>query len=1022
MTDVTADMEQPLSIAARSQAGVPFQAHALSAVEQAVIATDLQGNILFCNRSAEKLFGWTAGEVLGWPVGKAIAAEQAASSIIQWVRRGEGWSGECPLERRDGTTFPAAVSVSPLHDTDGSIIGLVGIASDITDRKRTETELRQNEQRYRGIVEDLSELVCRFLPDGTITFVNEAYCRYFGKSREDLTGTTFWGLIPPEQHEASKQFLVEVGRQRVPKTIEHEVLRPDGQIGWQQWVDRGIYDEQGNLVEFQSVGRDVTERKRAEQALFENHERLALAQAAGRVAAFDWYPGRGVRGWSKQLELLHGLEPGSLDGDFEQWLSRVHTADREDLRRAFDGALISGELFFEYRVLWPDGEVHWLQARARTYHASPGVPERVTGVTVDITERKRAQEEHRLLEAEKLAGEALRESRERLQAALRASGTGTFRWDLRTNVFDCDESLDRLLGLPPGQSLQLKSDFIRRVHPDDRERVQTACARSISGEGDFDEEFRVVWGDGTVLWINDVGKTFLDEDGSPAYMTGACVDISARHRQQSELRALAESMPQHVWIARPDGSCDYYNQRWYDYTGMPHDRERGGNWEPYLHPDDREPMFERWRRSLETGDPFEIECRILQHQGEYHWFLGRALCMRDDSGRIARWFGTWTDIHEKKVAEDALREADRRKDEFLAMLAHELRNPLAPIKMAADLLRLAPTTDETTIWARDMIARQTGQLTRLVDDLLDVSRITRGKIELRLECLDLSAVVSQAVHASRPMFAAARLAFTATVPTHSIPVRGDTVRLAQVISNLLNNAAKYTPEGRVSLTMAQKGGVVVLAVEDTGVGIPTDMLGSVFDPFTQVPSSRDRSQGGLGLGLTLVKRIIEMHGGSVTAHSVGDGQGSTFVVHLPLLADPVVEADQATPESLPECPRQRILVVDDNLDAAESLRRGLALKRHEVEVAHDGLTAMTVAERMNPDVVLLDLGLPRLDGLEVARRLRSLCGPTRPLLVATTGFGQDEDRRRTAEAGFDHHLVKPIDLGALESLLARRAL
>jgi signal transduction histidine kinase/ActR/RegA family two-component response regulator len=369
-------------------------------------------------------------------------------------------------------------------------------------------------------------------------------------------------------------------------------------------------------------------------------------------------------------------------------------------------------------------------------------------------------------------------------------------------------------------------------------------------------------------------------------------------------------------------------------------------------------------------------------------------------------------------------DVDRRKDEFLATLGHELRNPLAPISLAVAIMRERPDDQEHLVWAREMIGRQVTLLSRLVDDLLDVSRITLGKVEMRQDRLALAKIARQAVDASRPLFAERRHQLQLDVQAEDVVVRGDAVRLTQVISNLLNNAAKYTnPGGHVQVRVQRDGADATVSVSDNGVGIPPEMVEHVFDPFTQVASARQHAHGGLGIGLTLVKRIVEMHGGSVRARSDGEGRGSEFEVRLPTLADESANRLKASGiyTLIPQTamPR-RILVVDDNVDAAESLRRALAGRRHDVDVVHDGIAAMEAAQRLEPDVVLLDIDLPRMDGLEVARRLRSLWSigaGRRALLVATTGLGRELDRHRTKQAGFDHHLVKPIDLTSLESLL-----
>ncbi len=371
----------------------------------------------------------------------------------------------------------------------------------------------------------------------------------------------------------------------------------------------------------------------------------------------------------------------------------------------------------------------------------------------------------------------------------------------------------------------------------------------------------------------------------------------------------------------------------------------------------------------------------------------------------------------------ALREADRRKDEFLATLAHELRNPLAPIRNSLQILKM-PRLDAATIErSRDMMERQVHQLVRLVDDLLDVSRVMRGKIELRKEKVELSTVIARAVETVQPLIEAQGHELTAQLPPESLSLDADPVRLAQVVGNLLTNAAKYTEaHGRIRLTAQREDGEAVLRVRDSGIGIAPDMLPHIFELFVQVDHAATRSQGGLGIGLTLVKNLVEMHNGTVEAHSDGLGEGCEFVVRLPLMSK---EHRQRTEEENGGAPQEpvrssghRLLVVDDNRDAADSLAMLLRLQGHEVRVAHDGPAALEMVKGYCPALVFLDIGMPGMDGYEVARRLRQQPGLENVRLAALTGWGQQEDRRRTAEAGFDHHLVKPVEPKALDGLLA----
>ena len=377
------------------------------------------------------------------------------------------------------------------------------------------------------------------------------------------------------------------------------------------------------------------------------------------------------------------------------------------------------------------------------------------------------------------------------------------------------------------------------------------------------------------------------------------------------------------------------------------------------------------------------------------------------------------EMAERQAAEAALREADRRKDEFLATLAHELRNPLAPIRTGLQILQLAGEDRAAAERARAMMERQLRHMVRLIDDLLDVSRISRGKIELRRERLDLAAAVGAAVETSRPLLEESGQELTVELPAEPVWMDGDMTRLAQVFANLLNNAAKYTPRGgHVRLSARREGEAAVVEVRDDGLGIPADQLEAVFGMFTQVARPPGQSRGGLGIGLSIVRRLVEMHGGSVVAESAGAGTGSTFTVRLPALAAPPEPA--ADPGGgVAAAGGRRVLVADDNEDAAAALAMVLGLMGYEVHTARDGQEAVEAAEAFRPEVILLDIGMPRLDGYEACRRIRGTTWGRGTQVVALTGWGQEEDRRRSREAGFDRHLVKPVEPAVLLELLAR---
>jgi PAS domain S-box-containing protein len=388
----------------------------------------------------------------------------------------------------------------------------------------------------------------------------------------------------------------------------------------------------------------------------------------------------------------------------------------------------------------------------------------------------------------------------------------------------------------------------------------------------------------------------------------------------------------------------------------------------------------------------------------------------DETGAVVGFVGAIQNVSDRRQIEEQLRERDRRKDEFLATLAHELRNPLAPMRYALQLLKMG-AQPEDLMRAHGVLDRQLRQLVKLIDDLLDVSRITRGRLEISTDVIELKDVIAAAVEATPFATEAARQTLTVSLPDDAVYIRGDALRLAQVFLNLLHNAAKYTPAGgRVDLTATVADAEVSITVSDNGVGIPAPMLERVFDMFVQIDSARDQVQGGLGIGLTLVRQLVELHSGTIAAYSDGENRGSRFVVTLPI-ANPEPSAAR-TDVAVTASTARRILIADDNADAAELLEMWLKMSGHEVRSVQDGEAALVLAEAMQPEILLLDIGMPKLNGYDVARRIRQKPWGSRAVLIALTGWGQEEDLLRSREAGFDHHLTKPVEPSTIDALIA----
>jgi PAS domain S-box-containing protein len=494
----------------------------------------------------------------------------------------------------------------------------------------------------------------------------------------------------------------------------------------------------------------------------------------------------------------------------------------------------------------------------------------------------------------------------------------------------------------------------------------------------------------------------------------------ALKESEAKFRTIANAMPQMVWSALPDGHHDYYNQRWYDFTGLDQSTTAGDDWKDIFHPDDRARAWELWQKCLITGEQYEIQYRLRHSSGDYRWTLGRSLPVRDDSGKIIRWMGTCTDIHDQKLAEERLKEADVRKDEFLAMLAHELRNPLAPIGAAAQLLQMGALDEARVRQTSQIIGRQVHHMTSLVDDLLDVSRVTRGLVKLDRAQIDIGHVVADAIEQVTPLIRARHQHLGLQLTPEAPLVIGDKKRLVQVIVNLLNNAAKYTREGgQLLLKTEVRDAHVLIEVADNGIGMAPELVSRAFDLFVQAERTSDRSSGGLGLGLALVKSLVDLHRGTVSCESAGVGMGSTFTVCLPRLLALDRGNDSPAPNPLlrESTAPLRILVVDDNVDAASMLSMLLESSGHEVVVEYGSHAALERARIEAPQVCILDIGLPEMDGNELAQRLRALPQTADSVLIAVTGYGQDSDRGQTFAAGFDHHLVKPVDTKKLSAIL-----
>jgi PAS domain S-box-containing protein len=700
-------------------------------------------------------------------------------------------------------------------------------------------------------------------------------------------------------------------------------------------------------------------------------------------------------------------------------LSRMRVADithPEDWARDVEGMrqLLAGasDIYnVQKRYIRRDGELLWLRLSVTTVRDDAGQPRCLIAVARDIDELRRTKQQ-------------LGEHEARFQTITNAMPQMV--WSTRPDGWH-DYHNQRwydFTGMPEGATDG--EGWIDMFHPDDQARAWAAWQHSLATGETYEIRYRLRHRSGEYRWVLGRAVPVRDAGERIVRWLGTCTDIHDQKLAEDELRrseahlwALFEQSAAGVAETDEAGRLVAVNDRYCAITGRARADLLGRSMQEITHPEDWPHNQELMGRLVQEGRPFELEKRYLRPDGSPVW-VSVAVSSIEPTGVPRSILAIVLDISERHRMEEALREADRKKDEFLAMLAHELRNPLAPIGAAAALLRTGRLDAERTTHVSQVISRQVQHMTGLVDDLLDVSRVTRGVATLEMGPVDARQVLADAVDQVRPVIEARRHVLDVRSVAGPVPLVGDQKRLVQVLVNLLNNAAKFTRDGgRIGLEMTVHDGQVRWTVRDNGIGMAPELVERAFELFTQAERTADRSQGGLGIGLALVKSLVELHHGHVTAHSRGPGQGSTFTVCLPLARAAGRPEGQpsrggaAAPEG-----GLRLLVVDDNVDAATLLAMLLEDQGHEVIVEHDSLRALQRAVLARPQVCLLDIGLPEVDGNELARRLRAMPETRDAVLIAVTGYGQDRDRELSAAAGFDHHFMKPVDPRQLAAVLA----
>jgi PAS domain S-box-containing protein len=1191
----------------------------LSAVGMTQVSPE--GRYLRVNRKLCHIVGYSEQEMLQLTLHELTHPEDRGASAAMLMSSFTGQPDEFSITKRyvkkDGSIIWVLINWTVIRDSKGKPLHTVANIQDITARKIAEDALRKSEALNQAILGSLASHIAVLDMDGNIIAVNEAWKRFAYENGSDAdacgVGVNYLEAcrLSQDQDDDEAKEAVNGIESVLEGTLRNFVLEyPCHSPHKKRWFLMSVTPLLGERAGAVVTHTDITKRKQIEEALQESEERLELAMEAGEIGSFDWNLRTDEILWTEQPKATFGLPPL---GVYEDWRKRVN---REDLAFCEDGMQEAFRIKnrywqAEYRVTSPEtGEERWVNSRGHIFYDRHGEPLRMIGVNVDVTERR-------------LAEEALTKSAEEIHDLYNHAPCGYHSIDKNGTFVRMNDTELEWLGYTRDEVVG-KKNFADLLTPESLPSFDKNFPRFMAAGAIQDLEFDLVRKDGTILPVLISATAIKDQNGNFLMSRSVVYDMAERKRaeeairqSESRLRQLADAMPQIVYTCGPDGMADYINRRWFEYSGRAVEQSMGNFWTDVIHPDDRERAGLLWQEAVKTASQFEAEFRLRCKDGRYRWHLSRAIPVRNERGRVVKWIGTSTDIHDRKEAEaereqllareqaarsevehaaesirrlqavtdstlgrfaldDLLREmlgrvrglleadsvaillltedgrslvvraaigfdeegigvrvrigegiagsiaaqraplilediaaahvanpilrkgarsligaplivegrligvihadtilarrfteselrllqlaadrialaieqtrlyevekqarrqaedSNRMKDEFLALVSHELRSPLNAMLGYARLLRFGSLDPQRTKNAVDVIERGGRVQTQLIDDLLDTARIISGKLRLEVGPVDLVPVIEAAVQTIYP----AAIAKGITIKTDLKPkvgqITGDAERLQQVVWNLLSNAVKFTPNGgQVEIRLEREDPHICIIVSDTGKGISPEFLPYVFDRFRQADASSTRRYGGLGLGLSLVKYLVELHGGTIEASSNGEGKGSTFKALLPVPAvsrsrEPETAAVTATAIDSRKAilAGVRALVVDDEDDARELLKTVMAQYGADVVAARSASEAFeiitTAQEQKRPDVMVTDLGMPDEDGYSLLRRVRQwdlqhgLYTPA----VALTAFGRLEDRKRALTAGFQMHVAKPVEPDELAFMIA----
>ena len=910
--------------------------------------------------------------------------------------------------------------------------------------------LPENEHFLRRVLERAPSMLAYWDRDLHCHFANNAYERWFGVDAQGLVGTSIEDLLGPTLFALSEPHIraalrgekgsVEVAAPGPDGVQRHGLVHytPDMQDGQIQGFVVQVTDVTSLKETKVSLSAEAAERERLNGLLRKSEAALRQAQRLGQIGSWRWEIGPDITTWSEELYRIFGRDPSSLPPSYAEHGQLYTLQSWSMLQNAVAHTLDSGDPFaVELEYVRPDGTTGWNEGRGAAERDKHGAIVALHGTSQEISLRRGAREASRSVSgADPLLHPAAPDSqhdgvplhlsepftRRVLNNLFSFVGVltvdGTLLETNRAPLEAASISPDQVFGKKFWDAHWFSHSLALQT------QVRDWCLLAAQGEV-ARADIAVRMAGETLMWIDFQIAPLRNAAGEITHLIPSATDISARREYEDHMRLATETTGVGIWEWHFASGRVRWSAQMFRMYGIAPTQDgfvSYEDWHSALLPEESErqaALLQDTVRSVGTGRrEFHIRRR---DDGQCRTIQSVETVRTDLDGQVQWVVGTNLDVTLQRELENDLNVAARRKDEFLATLAHELRNPLAPISNSLALMERANGDVDLLKRARTTMERQVAQMVRLIDDLLDVSRITRDQLTLKRERIDLASIVHLAAEICQPHCERKAQALSVVLPPTPIYVNADPMRLAQVFGNLLNNASKFTPKrGRIELFASVQGEKVSVTVKDTGIGIEAGMQSRVFELFTQVNASHNPSAGGLGIGLALAKRITELHGGSIAVFSEGQDRGSEFVVQLPTMNEALHSA--AVPslmDATSPVASRRILVVDDNLDGAHSLAALLALDGHDILIAHDGLDAVAKAASFRPHVILLDIGLPKLNGFEACRRIREQPAGKDILMIAMTGWGQAEDRRKSSEAGFDSHCVKPVSHAVLLDLLTQ---